>query len=66
MAEMLEPNSLGISGLLELARMVTPPEHEILGYEDERGTFYSLAQLEALEGQEKQMEKAINSLKESK
>jgi hypothetical protein len=64
MPEMLQPESLGISGLLELARMVTPPDHEILGYEDENGVFYSYEQLKALEGQEIEMKKA-NSLKEN-
>jgi hypothetical protein len=64
MPEMLQPESLGISGLLELARMVTPPDHEIVGFEDENGVFYSYEQLKALEGQEIEMKKA-NSLKEN-
>lgn len=64
MPEMLRPDSLGISGLLELARMVTPPDHEIVGYEDENGVFFSFEQLKALEGQEIQMDpmKALQSL----
>lgn len=59
------PENLGILGLLQLARMITPPGHEIVGFEDENGVFYSLAQLEALEGQEIRMnliQKAIDSL----
>lgn len=65
MPEMLQPKNLGISGILELARMVIPPDHEFLGFEDDDGTFYSAEQLIALEGQElkmNQLKKAIDSL----
>lgn len=68
MAEMLRPQGTGISGILELARLVIPSDHEFLGFEDDDGTFYSLEQLEALEGQERQMDpiqKAIESLETS-
>jgi hypothetical protein len=67
MSEALKPNNLGVSGLLELAQMVTPPGHETVGFEDEGGNFFSLEQLKALEGQENKMsdpiQKAIDSLK---
>lgn len=67
---MLRPESRGISALLELARMVTSPGHETLGFEDTDGTFYSFEQLKALEGQENNMQlnqldgiqKAVDSL----
>lgn len=65
---MLWPQSRGISAILELARMVTPPGHETMGFEDTDGTFYSLEQLKALEGQENQMnplQKALDSLNSS-
>lgn len=59
--EILRPKSNGLSGILELARMVTPPGHVTLGFQDENGVFYSVEQLKAIEGQEQEMKKA-NSL----
>lgn len=68
MVEILRPQAIGISALLELARMVIPSDHEFCGFEDDDGTFHSYEQLKALEGQENQVDnpqKAISSLEQA-
>jgi hypothetical protein len=67
MEEIRKLQGTGVSSLLYFG-LTLPPGHEMLGFEDENGVFYSVEQLKAIEWQENKMEscqKAVNSLEQA-